>query len=122
MNQSARNKLSMFAINLENYNGALVNSLKIMPKYSYIISLFLHPTLFQNVVICNFDKKMFFIKHPLLTLIFLEPFPEILLLIGFSPFPVDLYFSKINISVGSVFLEQVIVLSSVIIIIIVIRV
>lgn len=62
MNQSARNKLGTFAINLENYNRALVNSLKIMLKCHYIISLFPHPTLFQNVVIYNFDKKTFFIK------------------------------------------------------------
>lgn len=118
MNQSARNKLGTFAINLENYNGVLVNSLKITLKCCYIISLFPHPTLFQTVVIYNFDKKTFSIKHPLLALIFLELFPQILLPIGFSPFPVVLYFSNINISVGSVFLEQVIVLSSVIIIIV----
>lgn len=91
-----------------------------MLKCSYIVSLFLHPTLLQNVVICYFDKKTFFIKHPLLTPTFLGLFQQILLPIGFSPFLFVLYFSKSKISVGSIFLEQVTVLSSVIILMIIV--
>lgn len=74
-------------------------------------------TLFQNVIIYNFDKT-FSIKHPLFTLNLLEFFSQILLRIGFSPVPVVLYFSKSN--MGSVLLEQVTMLSSVIIVMIIV--
>lgn len=106
----------MHTINLENYNGALINSQKILLKCSYIVSLLLHPTLFQNVVIYNFDKT-FSIEQTLFTLTFLELLLQIVLLVGFPPFPVGLYFSKSNFSVGSVLLEQVTMLSSLMIIV-----
>jgi len=72
--------------------------------------MFLYHPLFQNVAICYFDRYVFVLQYPLLSLALLELLLQILLLIGLSPFPVILYYSRSNIFVGFISLEQVTVL------------